>query len=57
MQHLLAQIPYDGKDRSIVTGPDPLIVGASAHVIGADLHIINKTVHPALKRGRETNVA
>jgi polyphosphate kinase 2 len=57
MQHLLAQIPYDGKDRSIVTGPDPLIVGASAHVIGTDLHIINKTVHPALKRGRETNAA
>jgi hypothetical protein len=53
MQHFLAQIPYDGKDRSIVTGPDPLIVGSSAHVIGADLHIIGKTVHPALKRGRE----
>jgi polyphosphate kinase 2 len=53
MQHLLAQIPYDGKDHTLVTGPDPLIVGASAHVIGTDLHIINKTVHPALKRGRE----
>ena len=38
-----------------MTGPDPLIVGESAHVIGADLHIINKTVHPALKRGREVN--
>jgi polyphosphate kinase 2 len=57
MQHFLAQIPYDGKDRSIVTGPDPLIVGASAHVIGGDLHIINKAVHPALKRGREIAVA
>jgi polyphosphate kinase len=53
MQHLLAQIPYEGKDRTVVTGPDPLIVGASAHVIGTDLHIINKSVHPALKRGRE----
>jgi polyphosphate kinase 2 len=57
MQHWLDQIPYEGKDRSIVTGPDPLIVGASAHVIGKDLHIINKTVHPALKRGREASVA
>jgi polyphosphate kinase 2 len=57
LQHLLAQIPYTGKDRSIVTGPDPLIVGASAHVIGTDLHIINKTVHPALKRGREVTAA
>jgi polyphosphate kinase 2 len=52
MQYLLELIPYDGKDTSIVTGPDPLIVGASAHVIGTDLRIINKTIHPALKRGR-----
>jgi len=55
MQHFLAQLPYEGKDRTIVTGPDPLIVGASAHVIGTDLQIINKTVHPALKRGREVS--
>jgi polyphosphate kinase 2 len=53
MQHFLSQIPYDGKDRSVVTGPDPLIVGESAHVIRADLSIIHKAVHPALKRGRE----
>jgi polyphosphate kinase 2 len=53
MQHLLELLPYDGKDRGIVTGPDPLIVGASAHVIGTDLRILNKTVHPSLKRGRE----
>jgi polyphosphate kinase len=53
MQHFLNLIPYDEKDRSIVTGADPLIVGASAHVIGSDLHIMNKAVHPALKRGRE----
>ena len=52
MQHFLAVLGYEGKDRAIVTGPDPLIVGASAHVIGADMHIINKTVHPALKRNR-----
>jgi len=52
MQHFLATLGYEGKDRSIVTGPDPLIVGASAHVIGADMQIINKTVHPALKRNR-----
>nr|WP_294512250.1 polyphosphate kinase 2 [uncultured Rhodopila sp.] len=53
MQHLLELLPYEGKDTSIVTGPDPLIVGASAHVIGTDLRILNKTVHPSLKRGRE----
>jgi hypothetical protein len=52
MQHFLAALAYEGKDHAIVTGPDPLIVGASAHVIGADMHIINKTVHPGLKRNR-----
>jgi polyphosphate kinase 2 len=57
MQHLLGLLPYDGKDTSIVTGPDPLIVGDSSHVIGKDLRIINKTVHPALKRGREPGAA
>ena len=51
MQHFLASLPYDNKDRTLVTGPDPLIVGSSAHVIGADLHIIDKTMHPGLKRG------
>jgi polyphosphate kinase 2 len=53
MQHFLAMLPYDEKDRGIVTGPDPLIVGSGAHVIGTDARIIDKTVHPALKRGRE----
>ena len=52
MQHFLSILPYDNKDRTVVTGPDPLIVGSSAHVIGTDLHIIEKTVHPSLKRGR-----
>src|SRR4051794_27953163 len=52
MQHFLSALPYDAKDRSIVTGPDPLIVGSGAHVIGTDLHIIAKAVHPSLKRSR-----
>jgi hypothetical protein len=52
MQYLLALIPYEGKDTGIVTGPDPLIVGSSAHVIGTGLNIIDKSVHPALRRGR-----
>jgi polyphosphate kinase len=57
MQHFLALLPYEGKDRSVVTGPDPLIVGESAHVIGKDLHIVHKAVHPALKRGREVEAS
>ena len=54
MQHFLRALPYDTKDRALVTGPDPLIVGSSAHVIGADPGIIDKLVHPGLKRGRPT---
>jgi polyphosphate kinase 2 len=53
MQHFLGLLPYDDKDLSLVTGADPLIVGESAHVIGKDVRIVHKTVHPALKRGRE----
>ena len=51
LQHFLSSLAYPNKDRSIVTGPDPLIVGASSHVIGT-ASIIDKTVHPALKRSR-----
>ena len=51
MQHFLSSVDYGDKDLSIVTGPDPMIVGAGAQVIGADSHIIEKTVHPALKHG------
>jgi len=54
MQHFLSSLAYADKDRSIVTGADPLIVGTSAQVIGDDTHIIDKTVHPALKRNRAT---
>ncbi|OFX04913.1 MAG: polyphosphate kinase 2 [Alphaproteobacteria bacterium RIFCSPHIGHO2_12_FULL_63_12] len=35
MQHFLAALPYPNKNRQVVRGPDPLIVGASYHVIGA----------------------
>jgi len=52
MQHFLSQLPYDTRDRSLVTGPDPLIVGSSASVIGTDTRIIDKALHPSLKRGR-----
>jgi polyphosphate kinase 2 len=52
LQHFLSSLEYPSKDRSLVTGPDPLIVGTTAHVIGAATHLIDKTVHPALKRGR-----
>jgi polyphosphate kinase 2 len=50
LQFFLSSLDYPNKDRAIVSGPDPLIVGSSAHVL-TTAGIIGKTVHPALKRG------
>ncbi|WP_420403784.1 polyphosphate kinase 2 [Nisaea sp.] len=57
MQHFLSSLPYDNKDRKVVRGPDPLIVGSSAHVFGQDEHILGKSMHPDLKRGRPVDDA
>ena len=39
MQHFLNALDYPDKDRRIVRGPDPLIVGASSQVIEKDRHL------------------
>ena len=39
MQHFLSCLDYDGKDRTVVRGPDPLIVGNSAQVIAKRRHL------------------
>ncbi|MBG0795509.1 polyphosphate kinase 2 [Methylocystis sp. H62] len=44
MQHFLSSLDYPNRDHSVVHGPDPLIVGASAHVIGRDEHILGKSL-------------
>jgi polyphosphate kinase 2 len=46
MQFFLSSIPYPNKNKRVVTGPDPLIVGSTAHVIGRDDHILGKTLRP-----------
>jgi hypothetical protein len=46
MQHFLSSLPYPTKNRKVVTGADPLLVGTSAHVIGRDEHILGKTLRP-----------
>lgn len=51
MQHFLHTLPYPNKERSVVRGPDPLIVGHSAQVIGKSEHILASTLHPELKKG------
>jgi polyphosphate kinase 2 len=50
MRRFLHDLPYPGKDESVVHEPDPLIVGSTRHVIGKDSHILGKTLHPELKR-------
>jgi polyphosphate kinase 2 len=52
IQHFLWRLPYDGKDRSIVTGPDPLIVGASPHVIAAEVYVVSNKICPASELGK-----
>ncbi len=40
MLHFLNSLDYPDKDTSLVTPPDPLIVGGAAHVIHASSHIL-----------------
>ncbi len=53
MQHFLSTLPYPSKDRHVITGPDPLIVGSSSHVIGRDEHILGKSLPPGKRRKAE----
>ena len=39
MQHFLSELDYPGKNKHVVRGPDPLIVGSSAQVIEKDSHL------------------
>lgn len=57
MQHFLSSLPYDNKNRRVVRGPDPLIVGSGAHVFGQDDHILGKSLHPELQRSRANGAA
>jgi len=41
MQHFLAHLDYPDKDLDVVSGPDPLIVGAPSQVIHKDVHLDN----------------
>jgi len=46
MKHFLYSLPYEGKDSSIVTAPDPFLVTSSEHIIGKSNHILGKSLHP-----------
>ena len=54
MQHFLSNLPYPDKDESVVTGPDPFIVGSSSHVLGqASDTLLDRTVHPEKRRKKK----
>lgn len=46
MQHFLSSLPYPGRDRRVVHGPDPKIVGHANTVITHDQNIFGKMRHP-----------
>ncbi|WP_071675345.1 polyphosphate kinase 2 [Nioella nitratireducens] len=52
MRHFLSSIDYPGKDETIATPPDPLIVGHASHVVHASDHILGRSLHPDQRRTR-----
>jgi polyphosphate kinase 2 len=51
LQHFLSSLDYPAKDREVVVGVDPLIVGATTHVVRAAEHILGKSLHPETRKG------
>ncbi len=49
LQHFLSSLDYPDKDKHIVHGPDPLIVGNSRHVIHRHDHILGAALHPDMR--------
>lgn len=50
MRHFLSTLDYPDKDLTVVTPPDPLIVGHAGHVIHQAEHILGSAQHPAQRR-------
>jgi len=50
MMHFLNSLDYPGKDHSVVTGPDPLIVATAQHVLHNADHILGKSLHPDVRK-------
>lgn len=52
MRHFLSTLDYPDKDLSVVTPPDPLIVGNASHVVHRSDHILGLSLHPDQRRPR-----
>lgn len=50
MRHFLASFDYPGKDVSVATPPDPLIVKSTDHIIGTSDHILAASLHPDTRK-------
>lgn len=50
MQHFLSTLDYPGKDPSVATPPDTLIVSSAHHVVHSADHILGKSLHPDQRR-------
>lgn len=46
MHYFLASLSYPNKNKHVIRGADPLIVGNASSVIVEDEHILGKTLHP-----------
>jgi polyphosphate kinase 2 len=51
MLHFLNGVDYPDKNFSIVTAPDPLIVGQAQQIIHNADHILGSSLHPGQRRG------
>ncbi|MCV2868181.1 polyphosphate kinase 2 [Defluviimonas sp. WL0002] len=52
MKHFLSSLDYPDKDLTVVTQPDPLIVGRASHVVHQAEHILGASLHPDLRRSK-----
>ena len=53
MQHFLSSLAYPDRNKHVVHGIDPLIVGAGHHVVHASEHILGKSLHPDSRRRKD----
>jgi polyphosphate kinase 2 len=50
LQHFLSSFEYPEKNKSVVVGCDPLIVGSTVHVVNQSEHILGKSLHPETRK-------
>ena len=54
IRHFLHSLDYPDKDKSLVTEPDPLIIGHASQVIHGSDHILGASLHPDHRRSNKS---